>query len=283
MLWHVRYAASRSQHRNAHFVFFSLGRATFSCCLSFSPSVSAMCCVLRMIILYIEDGCPWNCSFSSSQSALIEAIPDAYSVHTLKSQLPNGATLKDHFVSKFGTDTPASRNAQRNFAESLAGYSLVSHFLQLKDRHNGNLLLDKEGHIIHIDFSFMLSHSPGGINLEFSPFKLTREMLEALDSDSEGSMSNAFSYYKVLVIQGFLALRKYSERILFQPRHIDSKVGATKCTCLRTRSCDEAIWRAVGGLIRTPPKGRRDKRARYGNLKRWYSGTGTPTLPHAKL
>lgn len=50
---------------------------------------------------------------------------------------------------------------------------------QLKDRHNGNLLLDGDGHIIHIDFSFMLSHSPGGINFEAAPFKLTRELLEA--------------------------------------------------------------------------------------------------------
>jgi hypothetical protein len=49
---------------------------------------------------------------------------------------------------------------------------------QLKDRHNGNLLLDDDGHLIHIDFSFMLSYSPGGINFESAPFKLTRELLE---------------------------------------------------------------------------------------------------------
>lgn len=48
----------------------------------------------------------------------------------------------------------------------------------MKDRHNGNLLLDEEGHIIHIDFGFMLSNSPGGVNFESAPFKLTRELLE---------------------------------------------------------------------------------------------------------
>ena len=51
-------------------------------------------------------------------------------------------------------------------------------FPQVKDRHNGNLLLDEEGHIIHIDFGFMLSNSPGGVNFESAPFKLTRELLE---------------------------------------------------------------------------------------------------------
>jgi len=65
--------------------------------------------------------------------------------------------------------------------ESLAAASIVSYLLQLKDRHNGNLMLDDEGHIIHIDFGFMLSNSPGGINFESAPFKLTREFLEVMD------------------------------------------------------------------------------------------------------
>ena len=35
------------------------------------------------------------------------------------------------------------------------------------------MLLDSEGHIVHIDFGFMLAMSPGGINFESAPFKLT--------------------------------------------------------------------------------------------------------------
>jgi phosphatidylinositol kinase/protein kinase (PI-3 family) len=62
--------------------------------------------------------------------------------------------------------------------ESMAGYSILCYFLQVKDRHNANLLLDEDGHIIHIDFGFMLSNSPGGVNFESAPFKLTRELLE---------------------------------------------------------------------------------------------------------
>lgn len=87
--------------------------------------------------------------------------------------------------------------AQRHFAESMAGYSLVCYFLQIKDRHNGNIMLDEQGHIIHIDFGFMLSNSPGGVNFEAAPFKLTRELLEVMDSNSEGRASELFDYYKV--------------------------------------------------------------------------------------
>lgn len=35
-------------------------------------------------------------------------------------------------------------------------------------------MIDSEGHIIHIDFGFILGISPGSINFENAPFKLTQ-------------------------------------------------------------------------------------------------------------
>ena len=100
--------------------------------------------------------------------------------------------------------------AQRNFAKSLAGYSLVTYLLQIKDRHNGNILLDRDGHLIHIDFGFMLSNSPGNIGFEAAPFKLPLEYIEVLG----GVNSGPYLEFRRLFRDGFEAARKHCDRIV---------------------------------------------------------------------
>lgn len=77
-------------------------------------------------------------------------------------------------------------------------------------RHNGNILLDSEGHIIHIDYGFMLSSSPRNLGFEWSPFKLTPELVEVMG----GEYSDMFKYFKILLLKGMLSARKHNERII---------------------------------------------------------------------
>ncbi len=76
----------------------------------------------------------------------------------------------------------------------------MCYFLQIKDRHNGNILIDDEGHIIHIDFGFMLSNAPGkGLQFEKAPFKLTSEFVEVMG----GLNSPNFSKFRKLIWKYF--------------------------------------------------------------------------------
>ena len=68
----------------------------------------------------------------------------------------------------------------------------------MKDRHNGNILLDSEGHLIHIDYGFILSCSPKNLGFESSPFKLTPEFVAVMG----GVDSDMFAYFKILILQG---------------------------------------------------------------------------------
>ncbi|KAG2078300.1 kinase-like protein [Suillus decipiens] len=157
---------------------------------------------------------------TGASSGLVETITDAVSIHSIKKseyarRLAEGrfgyVTLLDHFKSTYGDPSMAKFvRAQRNFAKSLAGYSIVTYLLQIKDRHNGNILLDREGHLIHIDFGFMLSNSPGNIGFEAAPFKLPSEYVEVLG----GVDGESFLEFKRLFREGFEAARKHCDRII---------------------------------------------------------------------
>ena len=98
-----------------------------------------------------------------------------------------------------------------NFVSSLAGYSLVCYFLQIKDRHNGNILIDNEGHLIHIDFGFLLSNAPGkGLKFETAPFKLSKDMVKCLG----GEKGKYFEEFRKLLKKGFIAVNVHRQKII---------------------------------------------------------------------
>ena len=103
---------------------------------------------------------------------IVQVLTDTLSLDALK-KTPGFVNLPHYYKKTFGTSAERLSAAKRNFASSLAAYSLFCYILQIKDRHNGNLLIDQEGHIIHIDFGFLLSIAPGQIFfLFFSSFLL---------------------------------------------------------------------------------------------------------------
>lgn len=161
---------------------------------------------MEMVPLWVR---PYKILSLNSDSGLIEPILNTISLSQIKKNTK--MTLLEYFINEFGPVTSEQfLNAQRNFVQSCAAYSIVSYLIQLKDRHNGNILLDSHGHIIHIDFGFILSASPRNLGFESSPFKLTTELIELMG----GLESDMFSYYKILILKGLLVARKHQEKLI---------------------------------------------------------------------
>ena len=96
---------------------------------------------------------------TSESSGLIETITDAVSIHSIKKiaysrtaadgTVFTSYSLYDYYVETFGPpNSTGFKRAQTAFIKSLAAYSVICYLLQLKDRHNGNILVDRSGHLI---------------------------------------------------------------------------------------------------------------------------------------
>lgn len=121
--------------------------------------------------------------------------------------------MHEYFLKRYGSEATAEFKAARyNFIKSLAAYAVVSFILQIKDRHNGNILIDEYGHLIHIDFGFIFDWSPGkDMRFESAPFKLTQEFIDILGGCITAP---AFRLFESKVLQGYLAVRAHSDHFL---------------------------------------------------------------------
>lgn len=163
--------------------------------------------------LYVN---PYHIMSTAQTCGLIQLLQNADSFDGIKKKndlCTMGAYLEKTFAS--GQDL---ERARRNFAESMAGYSLVCYILGIKDRHNGNIMINKgTGRVTHIDFGFVLGMAPGkdkikhtNFSMERAAFKMTPELVDAMG----GKNSDNYVYFNQLLVDGLLEARKHADTML---------------------------------------------------------------------
>lgn len=153
---------------------------------------------------------PYRVTATAPGCGVIDVLPNSVSRDMLGREAVNG--LYEYFITKFGPENSIEfQQARNNLIRSLAAYSVISYLLQFKDRHNGNIMYDDQGHVLHIDFGFCFDIVPGGVKFEVAPFKLTHEMVMVLGGSEN---TQAFQWFEELCIKGFLACRPYMETIV---------------------------------------------------------------------
>ncbi|KAH8076067.1 phosphatidylinositol kinase [Aureococcus anophagefferens] len=168
-------------------------------------------------------------------AGLIEALPDAMSLDALRRSDGGSANLLDFFYRRFGAGPELAR-ARANFVESLAPACVLSYLLQIKDRHNGNILLDAAGRLAHVDFGYLLASSPGGnLGFEAAPFKLTAEFLDVVGPD--------YRRFRDLCVRVFLALRAERHKLLLLAEMTVSGCDHLPCFDGRPRETIDALRR----------------------------------------
>lgn len=152
---------------------------------------------------------PYRVTATAPGCGVIDVLPNSISRDMLGREAVNG--LYDYFISKYGAETSILfQEARNNFVKSMAAYSVISYLLQFKDRHNGNIMIDDQGHVLHIDFGFCFDIAPGGVKFERAPFKLTSEMVSVMGGSTT---SQSYRWFEELCIKSFLAARPHTEKL----------------------------------------------------------------------
>ncbi|KAL1962296.1 hypothetical protein VTN77DRAFT_9839 [Rasamsonia byssochlamydoides] len=175
---------------------------------------------------------PYRVTATAPGCGVIDVLPNSISRDMLGREAVNG--LYDYFVSKYGgEESTRFQEARTNFIKSMASYSVISYLLQFKDRHNGNIMIDDAGHIIHIDFGFCFDIAPGGVRFERAPFKLTSEMVAVMGggqymagggASSTGihlpgthshdpTTTQPYRWFESLTVKAFLASRPHATKL----------------------------------------------------------------------
>ena len=119
-----------------------------------------------------------------------------------------------------------------------AGYSLATYILGIGDRHMDNLMLQENGKLFHIDFSYILGQDPKPWP---APMRLNTFMINGMG----GVSSKLFKQFYRHICTAFIALQK-SSRILINSFEL---IATSGCSHIIPIPIDQAISKIENNLF----------------------------------
>ncbi len=109
----------------------------------------------------------------STDSGLIEIVPNSNTIYTIKSKL--NTTILNHILNKNPNETVDV--VRKKFIKSTSAYCIISYLLGLGDRHLDNIMITDDGKLFHIDYSFILGEDCKPLAPKI---RLTNDMIECI-------------------------------------------------------------------------------------------------------
>ncbi|CAD2219740.1 Phosphoinositide 3-kinase family, accessory domain (PIK domain)/Phosphatidylinositol 3- and 4-kinase, putative [Angomonas deanei] len=145
--------------------------------------------IAMMDVLLQKDGLevglsPYRVMGTGPNDGLIEVVPSVVTLQSIQGGIAD-------YLRQYNSSPDAYQKALDRYARSLAGYSVISFVLGLGDRHLENILLARDGRLLHIDFGYILGNDPKPFP---PPMKITSEMIVLL-GEPEGEHHLNFTTY----------------------------------------------------------------------------------------
>jgi phosphatidylinositol 3-kinase len=147
--------------------------------------------------------CVYRVLATGQNEGLIEVVPEA---HNVSSVLEKFGSIS-MFLMHNNRNQASHTDAMDSYIRSCAGYSIVTFFLGVGDRHLDNILITNDGKVFHVDYGFILGRDPKPLP---PAVRLTIEMIEGMG----GLDSSGYQSYLTHCASAYRILRRFSPLLI---------------------------------------------------------------------